>query len=669
MNPSTVGNQPTTPIRQQATAPIPNKDATQRVNVSGASAYPRRNRPASRRRRKGRAAIWFEAMKKFVLKNKKAVIIAGATVAAILVVTLVASGIALLSSPEDDGLILGNVYAAGVNLGGKTPEEAKQALIEATEDTYSKLDMTVNVHNSKLIFSPAATGAKLDVDAVVEAAYNYGRTGSRAERQNAKNQALTTSHVISVLPYLTLDTLHIRNEINTLGAKYSTTLSQTTYRVEGTAPDENLSQDTIDTETVYQTLYINVGTAEYGLDTNKLYEQILEAYNTNIFQVDGNISVVAPDLLDLQAIYNELNCYAPQDATLDDATFEVTPGKYGYGFILEDVQAALDAAEYGAEIKVSLCFLRPDITEEDLNEGLFENVLASFSLPASIDQSLITNLKLVCDALNNTMLKSGDSLSFNTVVGTPTAEKGYAEVLAYVGKVQQPVIGGGASQVSSALYYCALKADLEIVERHSHVYAPSFIEAGFDADVDFSGKDLVIKNNTGRPIQISAEVTEAGAMVIRILGTENPEYTVEVLYETVKTYAPGTLTHVMRPNNPQGYEDGDVLVESIKGYDVATYHVYRYADETMETEKVLIANTHYESLPSVVVKIEEETTLPPSGEGEEGSAPNDGEGEEGSTPNDGEEENSSTPNDGEEENTSTPNNGDEEDSSTSNENE
>lgn len=648
MNPNTVGNQTTTPPLNEATSRIPASDATQRIHVDGATSYPRQNRQAGERRsatttrsasrKKHKRMQW----KKFLLKNKKAVIIASASIAAVLVLSLVVAGISLLATPEDDGLILSNVYAAGVNLGGKTPEQAKQALIEATEETYSKLDMIVTVHTSQLVLSPSNTGAKLNVDSVIEAAYNYGRVGSRSERQNAKNQALTTPHYISIIPHLTLDTLYIRNEINALGEKYSSTLSQTTYRVEGTAPDMNIPQGEINTDTVYQTLYINLGTAEYGLNTNQLYDQILEAYNANIFQVDGNISVVTPDSLDLQAIYDELACFAPVDATLDDTTFDVTPGKYGYGFILEDVQAALDAAEYGTEIKIPLTFLRPSITEEDLNDGLFEKELANFSTAASIDQSLLTNLKLACSALNNVILRSGDSLSFNELVGVPTTEKGYAEVTDYVGKVLQPVVGGGASQVSSALYYCALKADLEIVQRHSYDYAPSFIEAGFDAYVNFTNKDLVIKNNTGRPIQITAEVTGTGSMVIRIFGTENKEYTTEVLYETVKTYAPGTLTHIMRPNNPEGYVDGDVLVQPITGYDVATYHVYRYADETKDTEKILIANTHYDSSPSVVVKIEKEEPNPDDDESstpdEEGSSNTDE--NESSTPG---EENSSTP--------------------------
>ena len=44
-------------------------------------------------------------------------------------------------------------------------------------------------------------------------------------------------------------------------------------------------------------------------------------------------------------------------------------------------------------------------------------------------------------------------------------------------------IGGGICQVSSTIYYATLLANLEIVERYAHRYAPSYITWGMDATV------------------------------------------------------------------------------------------------------------------------------------------------------------------------------------------
>ena len=87
---------------------------------------------------------------------------------------------------RDNGLIFNNITAAGVNLGGMTPEQAAQALHQATDQTYTRMDMVVRMPDCDLTLSPADTGAKLDVDAVVAEAFNYGRTGTRSENEAAR---------------------------------------------------------------------------------------------------------------------------------------------------------------------------------------------------------------------------------------------------------------------------------------------------------------------------------------------------------------------------------------------------------------------------------------------------------------------------------------------------
>ena len=80
-------------------------------------------------------------------------------IAAVLLVAIIIAISNMFSVPEDDGLILNNVYAAGVNLGGKTPEQAKQALQAETDYTYTKFDMTVTVLDTVVTLTPAKTGA------------------------------------------------------------------------------------------------------------------------------------------------------------------------------------------------------------------------------------------------------------------------------------------------------------------------------------------------------------------------------------------------------------------------------------------------------------------------------------------------------------------------------
>ena len=130
---------------------MPDKDATQRVRLDSAAARSRA------RRRRAR-----------VSKREKITLAILGTITVLLVIAVIFAISSLFAPPEDDGLILKGVVAAGVNLGGMTPEEATQALQEATAETYSKLDMSVSVLDTQILLSPKVTGAKLDVAAVVQ---------------------------------------------------------------------------------------------------------------------------------------------------------------------------------------------------------------------------------------------------------------------------------------------------------------------------------------------------------------------------------------------------------------------------------------------------------------------------------------------------------------------
>ena len=186
--------------------------------------------------------------------------------------------------------------------------------------------------------------------------------------------------------------------------------------------------------------------------------------------------------------------------------------------------------------------------------------------------------------------------------------------MANVGLSTKEVVGGGLSQLSSALYYCALMSDLEILERHAHTYAPDFIELGLDADILYGSKDLIFRNTTDRPIRIVTDILEDGSVSITIWGTKKKDCTVEIIYETINTYNPITLKQQMLLDNPGDYKAGDLLVKGIAGFDVNVYKVYRYSGENadLEPEQILVSQSRYEKRNAVVVEIAPEVVPDPS---------------------------------------------------------
>ncbi len=135
-----------------------------------------------------------------------------------------------------------------------------------------------------------------------------------------------------------------------------------------------------------------------------------------------------------------------------------------------------------------------------------ETEIASFSTKLSGDSARLNNINITCNTINGTTINNGQSFSFNSIVGQPSAEKGYQEADVIVDKQVEKGYGGGNCQVSTTIYNAALEVEgIEVTERHPHKKKVTYIEEGKDAAVSYSGGlDLKFTNNTGSDIKIYA---------------------------------------------------------------------------------------------------------------------------------------------------------------------
>lgn len=515
-------------------------------------------------------------------KGNKVALIGICTVAVVLVIGIIAGVWYLASGSADDGLILSNVTAAGVDLGGMTKKDAKAALHAATDLTYTQQSMIIELPDATIELSPADTGAALDVDAVVEEAYSYGRTGTKEEQERVRAEALTTAHPIAVLPYLTLDLDYIHNQLTEYGDSFNSEYLDSSVTLEGEMPELDASKEAFDPEAECQMLVIEMGQPGRYVDIEDLYNQVLDAYSFNTFHVSMELSEEEsyPEAIDLLDLY-ELYYVEPVDAAMDTETFDVTPEVYGYGFDLETVKAMLEEAEYGDTLEVQMAFIVPDVIGEELSGLLFRDVLASYETEHTKDENRNTNLRLACEAINGVVLQPGDTFDYNTTLGKRTAEKGYKSASAYSGGLTVQSIGGGICQVSSTLYYCTLVADLEIVSRTPHSYVSSYMPMGMDATVSWGGPEFRFKNSTNYPIRIEAEVSD-GKVKIKLIGTDEKDYYVKMEYEVISTVKPTTETvEILASDNPNNYYNGQVISTAYTGYTVKTYKC-KYDKETDE---------------------------------------------------------------------------------------
>lgn len=116
------------------------------------------------------------------------------------------------------------------------------------------------------------------------------------------------------------------------------------------------------------------------------------------------------------------------------------------------------------------------------------------------------NAQLALSDLRGTTIEPGELFSFTKTVGSMSRDAGYRKApVSYNGTLIDDW-GGGVCQTSTTLYNAALLAGLELVERHPHRFAPSYVAPGRDAAVAFSNIDLKFRNPHPYAVQIRGSI-------------------------------------------------------------------------------------------------------------------------------------------------------------------
>ena len=140
-------------------------------------------------------------------------------------------------------------------------------------------------------------------------------------------------------------------------------------------------------------------------------------------------------------------------------------------------------------------------------EDAFPITLGSFSttLIGSVP-SRTANIRLSVAALDGLVLRPGERLSFNQVVGERSAQRGYQRAPVILRESRQLQLGGGICQTASTLFAAALLSGLSITERHRHSFPVDYIPLGEDATIAWGVKDLRIRNDLDQPVRVRVQV-------------------------------------------------------------------------------------------------------------------------------------------------------------------
>ncbi len=226
------------------------------------------------------------------------------------------------------------------------------------------------------------------------------------------------------------------------------------------------------------------------------------------------------------------------NASYDIENQRIIPSHAGLQFPLSALESRYDRAAPGESFTMEVTGEVPEVTTEQLEEGLFRDELSSYTTRVGGAPGRHKNVKLTAERINGYILNAGDTMKYGPLVTPFSAANGYSPAPGYLRGKTVDMIGGGACQASSTLYAAVLYANLEIVQRVNHGYASDYIGLGLDATVAEGGPEFEFRNNTLYPIKVDAKFfTEKGKdyLKITLLGTKTDDSYVKITSQVLST--------------------------------------------------------------------------------------------------------------------------------------
>ncbi len=509
----------------------------------------------------------------YTVKSSKKKIITILICAIILVVAIFAStGFALFNI--NNTKIISNISIEGIEVGGLTKKEAEQKILEKIEKNVEQ-NIIVKTNDFEYQFQLSQIEAKYDTNKAIEDAYSIGRDGNIFKnnleifKRKIKNKNIEVG--------IDYNQELLENIINEISVKIPGAVEKPSYCIE----DKKLT--------------ITKGKAGNSINKEKFKEEVikrleLEKQNEPI---ELEIINVEPEAIDIDKIYSEVHKEA-KNAYYTKDPFQVYPHVDGVDFDLEAAREKLkeDKEEYVIDLKITT----PEITTNKIGSEAFPDLLSTFSTKYDASNTpRTTNLKLAMNKLNGVVVSPGETFSYNKTLGKRTAEAGYREAGGFAGGRVVQTLAGGICQISSTLYDAVVYANLEIVERHNHMFLAGYVGAGKDATVVYGAYDFKFKNTRKYPIMLKTSIG-SGVARIDVFGIkEDVEYEVEISSK-ILSYTPFKVVRENDSSLTPGKER--VAQNGMNGCKSITYKILKLNGK--EVSRIVLSSDTYDPMNKII---------------------------------------------------------------------
>lgn len=482
------------------------------------------------------------------------------------------------------GKIYPGVKIAGIEVSGKTPEEALKIVSEKTTPPQEVVLSTNKIPTSSFSLS-------YDFNKTATAAYLVGRSGNIFYDIYETIKTASSGVNIGIRTNIDEEALYkslsaIAGEVSTDAVYPSATIVNGKVVVDpgkkGQEVDLNRLRILIGQNLAFNQnseIAVPVVTVDHTLNAFELAafqsradilmnKSIKFTFEDKEIVVKGNellslLGKTSEDLVQKIAIQINRPVSEPKLIFEEGRVKEFNPARNGVSVkqneLKELIAKSLESLEKSEDkevvVQIPVSETTPKVKTEDVNNlGIKELIGRGKSTFRGSIPSRVYNVNLAATRISGTLIAPGETFSFLQTIGDISKLTGFKE--AYIISGGKTILGdgGGVCQVSTTLFRAALNAGLPIVERHAHAYRVYYYEQdagpGFDATVFSPTVDFKFKNDTPGNILIQAYPdTKNYSLVFELYGTKDGR---------VATLGKPVITSTTAPP-PDVYQDDPTL--------------------------------------------------------------------------------------------------------------
>lgn len=504
-------------------------------------------------------------------KKRKIITISICVAIALIILFAIFTGFALFNINNTN--IISKISVNGIDIGELSREEAENKLYQISDENFNK-EITLKAEEFEYKIKLSQIEAKYEIDNAIEEAIKIGRNSNIFVNNYEIAKTIMKGTNLN-LGYKYNQEL-LENLINNVALQLPNAVIETTYKVENNK------------------LIIEAGKKGNSIDKEKVKQEIIDKIiNSDETVIEMQLIEKEPDPINIDKIHEEVFTEA-KDAYYVKEPFQVFPHVNGIDF---DVNAAKELLKESKEqYQIDLKITVPDVTTDEIGNSAFPDLLGSFTTKYDTSNApRTTNLKIAMSKLNGVVVNPGEVFSYNKTLGKRTVAAGYKEAGGYAGGKVVQTLAGGICQISSTLYDAVIYANLEIVERHNHMFLAGYVGAGKDATVVYGNLDFKFKNTRKYPIMIKTAIGN-GVAKIDIFGIkEEVEYDVEIV-TTVHSYTP--FRTIYEDDNSLAPGQEKVSQNGMNGCRSTTYKVVKL--NGAEISRTVLSKDVYDPMNKII---------------------------------------------------------------------